>query len=230
MRTNSEKENTPSLNEYVYEEIKNQILIGAYPPGAKLVTKDLAEKFRVSRTPVIVAVNRLAAEGLATAIPQQGVFVKQRTLKEIHDILEIRKMIEVYSVPAVIRTMSFDHETTEKLRATARKFTERSPENYDQAIDLEVAFHTQLIGTSGNEEMVRVFQNEHCMDVTLHLYQRAGMDVSDIQKAKGEHEIIVDELEAGNAEKVTSLLIQHLDRPLDLLNWLITTGRLSHDF
>ena len=77
MSNNIETENNASLSEAVYEELKRRISGGMYEPGEKLVTKEIAEDFGVSRTPVIVAVNRLAAEGIATAVPQQGVFVKK---------------------------------------------------------------------------------------------------------------------------------------------------------
>ncbi len=217
-----------SLNEYVYEEIKSEILAGVYPPGTKLVTKDLAAKFNVSRTPVIVAVNRLAAEGLARAVPQQGVYVRERTLKEIHDILEVRKMLELYAIPHIIRTMSFDLEAAETLHIAARKFAERSPETYDEAIDLETEFHSLLLKTSGIEELLRLFRNEHCMDVTLHLYRMAGVNVTDVKQGSHEHETLVNSLKAGEAEQAYRMLSRHLDRPLDLLNWLITTGRISH--
>jgi len=45
----------PSLSEYAYEEIKHAIERGVYPPGAKLITQEIADRLGISRTPVVAA-------------------------------------------------------------------------------------------------------------------------------------------------------------------------------
>ena len=100
----------PSLSEYAYEEIKHAIERGVYPPGAKLITQEIADRLGISRTPVVAAVNRLTAEGYADAVPQHGIFVKKLSVKMIRDTLELRLMIELFSVDAVIRNMVFDSD------------------------------------------------------------------------------------------------------------------------
>lgn len=225
MSGNNEK--SASLNETVYEELKKQISSGRYRPGQRLVTKDIAADFDVSRTPVIVAVNRLAAEGLATAIPQQGVFVKKFSVKELYDILIIRRMIELYSIGPVMKTMMFDRNAAEDLRAAADELSELNPNDYVKAYEMENRFHSILISMTENAELVKIFEAEHCLDVSRQVYQIANMGIADIELGRIEHGQLVDLLEQGREEDARKLMETHMSRPIDLLNWLITTGRLG---
>lgn len=60
-----------SLVDYAYREIRKRIQIGTYPPGSRLSTQEISTALGVSRTPVVAALNRLVAEGIAEAIPAE---------------------------------------------------------------------------------------------------------------------------------------------------------------
>ena len=96
-------EQTESLIDYAYREIKNKIQDGTYPPGTKLSTQEISDNLGISRTPVVAAINRLVAQGLAEAIPRRGTIVAQLSTQQIKDIIEVRKMIELYSIKSVIK-------------------------------------------------------------------------------------------------------------------------------
>ena len=222
-----ENDNNASLSEAVYEELKRRISGGMYEPGEKLVTKEIAEDFGVSRTPVIVAVNRLAAEGIATAIPQQGVFVKKFSVRELHDILVIRRMIELYAIGPVMKTMQFDRTAAKRLMEVGAELYEIDPNDCIKAFEIENAFHSLIIHMAGNAELEKVFAQEHCLDVTRQVYQIAGMGISDVEIGRSEHKQLVEHLEAGNEAAARAVMEMHMNRPIDLLNWLITTGRME---
>ena len=222
-----ETESNASLSEAVYEELKRRISGGMYEPGEKLVTKEIAEDFGVSRTPVIVAVNRLAAEGIATAVPQQGVFVKKFSVRELHDILVIRRMIELYSIGPVIRTMQFDRQAAKKLTEVSAELYQIDVNDYVRAFEIENAFHSMIIHMTGNAELEKVFASEHCLDVTRQVYQIAGMGISDVEIGRSEHKKLVELMEAGDEEGARAVMEIHTNRPIELLNWLITTGRMD---
>ena len=118
----------PSLSEYAYEEIKHAIERGVYPPGAKLITQEIADRLGISRTPVVAAVNRLTAEGYADAVPQHGIFVKKLSVKMIRDTLELRLMIELFSVDAVIRNMVLTPMQSRSCAAPWRAIRTSAPE------------------------------------------------------------------------------------------------------
>ena len=83
-----------TILEQVYNRIKDDILSGAYGPGYHLQEKELAEKLGVSRSPVREALKQLSVEGLTVSLPHKGVIVKSLTEVEIHEIFEIRAVLE----------------------------------------------------------------------------------------------------------------------------------------
>jgi len=216
-----------SIGEFAYGEIKQLIRNGTYPPGAKLLTQEIANRLGISRTPVVVAINRLAAEGYATAIPQQGVFVKKLSPKNIQDILELRLMIELYSVDSIIRTLSFDTTAVGALREAVLGYQNIGPLDYVKAMEVESRFHHMLLGMMENEEILRVYKQSHCIETTYQMYQMAKMELYNVQDAYQEHGEIVDLLEARDEAGVKTLLEKHIRLPLDMLNWLVKSGRFS---
>lgn len=223
------KKNPQSLAEFAYDEIKKLIQTGTYNPGDKLVAQEIADRFGVSRTPVVIAVNRLAAEGYAESIPQQGTFVKPLSLKTIRDILELRLMIELYSVDSAIRNMTFDTEIVAQLRQAASEYVDIGPRDYEKVTRVESNFHYKLLELSGNQEILRVYKTSRCIETTYQMYRIADMELTTVQSAYPEHMKIVELLERQEESELKSLLEKHIRLPLNMLNWLISSGRhLDH--
>ena len=217
-----------SINEFAYESIKQLIVDGTYAPGTKLQTQNLADSLKISRTPVVVALNRLAAEGYATSIPQQGIFVRKFTYRSLYDILDLRRMIELYSIDAIIEHIRFDKTPIQELREIAELYRELENNNdYNRAMEVECKFHQTFIGLSENNEILKVYKQSLCVEAAYHMYRMAKMPLSQVAEMYREHMNIVDLLEAGDSEQLRDLLEKHIHTPLNMLDWLVKTGRLN---
>jgi DNA-binding GntR family transcriptional regulator len=78
----------------VYAELRQAILRGALRAGERLREEDLAERMRVSRTPVREAIGRLEAEGLAVALPRRGLAVAEVSPEHVMEIYLVREVLE----------------------------------------------------------------------------------------------------------------------------------------
>ena len=67
------------LNHAVYGELRERLLSGRYPAGARLSTEELRTEFGVSKQPVMEALRRLSADGMVEIVPQVG------SLVAVHD-------------------------------------------------------------------------------------------------------------------------------------------------
>ena len=65
-----------SLNEAVYEQIRDSILDGTFALGAPLPRRRLGELFHMSLVPVAQALQRLETEGLVESLPRVGTRVR----------------------------------------------------------------------------------------------------------------------------------------------------------
>ena len=91
-----------NINEKAYNYIKTNIINLTYPPGYNLNLGQLSEKLGVSPTPIKDALFRLSGEGLVEIAPRKGTYVKELSLEDIHEIVQIRIILETAAVEAIV--------------------------------------------------------------------------------------------------------------------------------
>lgn len=102
-----------SLQEKVYEILRDEILSGKLPPNAPLNTNQLSKQLNVSRTPVRDAVNKLVSLGLAVKITYREAKVADFMSDEMYEIFCARSSLEGIAARSAARYMS--DEDKEKL-------------------------------------------------------------------------------------------------------------------
>ncbi|HGE6928799.1 TPA: GntR family transcriptional regulator [Enterobacter cloacae] len=117
-----EKAQRISLTMQVEISLKGALITGSLKPGARLITKEIADKLGTSITPVREALLRLVSSGALQATPAQAFLVPEVTLERYNEITAIRKQLEPMAVAAacqyltqskleILRTLSDDfHE------------------------------------------------------------------------------------------------------------------------
>ncbi|MET3922822.1 GntR family transcriptional regulator [Arthrobacter sp. UYEF20] len=84
------------LRENVRDAIRNRIFEGHYAPGTRLVERDLADEFSVSRLPVREALRMLRQEGLVSdRANSRGTVVSSLTPEQVADLFDVRLALEV---------------------------------------------------------------------------------------------------------------------------------------
>ena len=92
------REDARSVNAAVYDALKEQITTGRLRPGVKLTHQDLAERLKVSRTPVREALERLYQEGFVTRLPRRGFYVAEIDEDEARELYELREALEMFAL------------------------------------------------------------------------------------------------------------------------------------
>ncbi|CAG0947294.1 HTH-type transcriptional regulator McbR [Anaerolineae bacterium] len=83
-----------TMQEIVYDTIRESILSGKYSPGHHLIAEDLAKELGVSRMPVREALHRLEVAGLVTMLPHRGAVVSEFSEPEIIELYHIRAVLD----------------------------------------------------------------------------------------------------------------------------------------
>lgn len=91
---NLEKAQRISLTMQVENSLKGALITGSLKPGARLITKEIADKLGTSITPVREALLRLVSAGALQATPAQAFLVPEVTLERYNEINAIRKQLE----------------------------------------------------------------------------------------------------------------------------------------
>src|SRR4051812_39347141 len=77
-----------------YEQLRQAIYSGQLGAGERIVERDLAERFRISRIPLRESLVRLQAEGLVRSVPYSSTFVENFEPKDILEIYSLRLLFE----------------------------------------------------------------------------------------------------------------------------------------
>ncbi|OAN37749.1 hypothetical protein A4X20_21730 [Mycolicibacterium iranicum] len=95
-----------SVGAMVYEILREAIIDGTLKPGRKLRQEVLAETIGVSRVPVRSALIQLEADGLVELQDRRGAVVKSLTSEQVHEIYEIRMVLETHALRQSMASMT----------------------------------------------------------------------------------------------------------------------------
>jgi len=82
------------LRDQVLTRLRDAIIEGWYPPGTRLIERELCDALGVSRTSVREVLRQLESEQLVKVEPRRGPVVASITASEAHEIYETRAIIE----------------------------------------------------------------------------------------------------------------------------------------
>ena len=145
-----------SLRQQIYEYLQKEIQAGRLVPGSFIKLNEISEHLGVSKTPLRDAIIQMECEGFVSILPRRGVLLKNLTLEEIKDILEILGALESAALRSVFDKITPRRiEMMEKLNAEMRRcIQEKTFEEFDpQYYSLNIAFHGVFLELSNNTAM-----------------------------------------------------------------------------
>lgn len=95
-----------SLTVQVESRLKSALILGMLKPGARLVTKEIAQQLGTSITPVREALLRLVASGALDVTPAQAFLVPAISVCRYQEITALRKTLEGIAVEKATREIN----------------------------------------------------------------------------------------------------------------------------
>lgn len=142
-------------NEYVFRELKDQIITGVIAPGSRLVESNIAEHFGVSRTPVREALQRLAAEDLIDVDPMRGMVVHAPDASEIEDVLVVRASLD--GLAAALAAQKITDTQLTRLRLVVDAMADGvATDRREQIVVANQRFHDIIYAAAGNPRLERI--------------------------------------------------------------------------
>jgi len=139
--------------------LRQLLFDGEIRPGERLVELSLVERIGVSRTPLRLALTTLEHEGLVESLPGGGFTVREFTLAEIDDAIEVRGVLEGTAARFAAERLDAEAELND-LRDTLALLDEvirdESPEAIVSYVELNETFHAQLVVLARSELLSRM--------------------------------------------------------------------------
>ena len=215
---------TITLAEEAYIRLRQEILICTLLPGEIITENKLANRYEMSKTPIREALTQVCRERLVQRLPGRGYMVAPITISEIHDLFDLRLIIETAVVDRVVENST--PEQIAKLREiTTVSYSLDDPKSQVQFLEANCRFHLILAEPSGNIRLLRTLESLMIdMDRLFHLGLR--LRDSDQEMTKGHNEV-VDALESGDVEALRRLIISHISASKDRIMKAIMSGELQ---
>lgn len=193
-----------TLNEQVYDSLKQMILDNVLQPNQKLNETDIAGILGVSATPVREAFKRLAADGFVDIIPYKGVYVKGYTLTELKEVYQCREQLELLALELAFPNMeeSDIDDLIEDLIAY------KNSKDLKTSVGLSNMLHDYIIEKSNNKRL-RILLDQ-LNDVILRDRYITASDESRKAEIHEEHLAILKNIKSKNLEKAKFALSNHI--------------------
>lgn len=196
------------LRDVVFNTLRQAILTGELKPGERLMEIHLADRLGVSRTPIREAIRKLELEGLVVMIPRKGAQVARITEKNLKDVLEVRRALDMLAVRLACSRM--DDEYKKQLREACDEFARVVKNNNTKDItEADVRFHDIINKATGNDRLIQLVNN---LAEQMYRYRLEYIkDAAYHNRLVAEHEEIYSAIMDGDEERATKAVVLHID-------------------
>lgn len=205
-----------STFEDAYSLIYNEIINGSLKPGEVVTEVFLAEKYKISRTPIREALNRFQCEGLInTSNRTKRIF--SLSPHDLEEIFELKKLIEGNVAQKAAENLTHEHDTELILIvAKMRELLEFSPENekdekelLEKWLKLDRQFHEIIFRICGNSRSQQFVER---MNLQWHRLKIGLIAIEGrIGRSILEHQEIANAIIEKDPEKARIKMVGHLE-------------------
>ncbi len=211
-----------TIADQVAAALRHEIATGQLAAGTKLRQVEIAQRFRVSTTPVREAFGLLQSEGLVQIDTHRGVTVFLPTIQDLVEHYDIRMALEMLAVEKAAE--HFQAQNAPPLAALLDEMHATS----DAVLYVERnhQFHMSLYSLSGRSRLlIMIGELRNASNAYLHLYAAAEVP-RDAQRLDKEHREILAACQASDPVRAANAVRHHLQQTVaHVMNVLEQEGK-----
>jgi len=206
---------------WIHTTLRSWIISKKLEPGEKLIQLRIADELKVSRTPVVKALHKLASEGLVDNIPQRGFFVHHLTIKELYELFILRESLE----KIVIRDVAQNIKKNDliKINSIFREFKPNKNIDSSKYRIKDQQFHQLFFDICTNTLAKNINDSYQVLNKTF----LSGL-VRPPEETLKEHRTIIDAIKKGDVQGASRAISVHdnksTHRILNIINGMNSLG------
>ncbi|MDA4846350.1 GntR family transcriptional regulator [Hoeflea poritis] len=212
-----------------YADMKRKILTMAMEPGSDIDEAALSQAYEISRPPFREVLRQLAGEGYVTLVENRGAKVSAMNHKTLRDFFVAAPMI--YSAVSQLAAQNATDLQIQKLKETQRQFRAAiaSGDVAARALNNE-RFHA-IIGEMADNiylqpSLTRLLIDHARIGMTFYQPRSAHM-AENLNTAAEQHDRFIALIEAGDAEAVARLAVDHWELSRNQIEIYVTPAGLD---
>jgi GntR family transcriptional regulator of vanillate catabolism len=192
------------------------LLRGDFRRGERISELPLSSRLGVSRTPIRLALERLAHEGLLEVWPAGGFIVREFTVSDVWDAIELRGVLEGTAARLAAERLEKDRQldTLRKYRDAMDGIRELTAESFAHYLDLNEAFHAELLRLARNEMLRWTLERVTSLPFagpSAVVFARTRLPAAAEMHAIGQaqHHALVEAIESRQGTRAESIAREH---------------------
>jgi GntR family transcriptional regulator of vanillate catabolism len=199
--------------------LREMILAGELPGGARIAELAIVERLGVSRTPIRAALMRLEQEGLIEALPNGGYAVRTFSERDVSEAIELRGTLE-----GLLARLAAERGAAPVLLSEARACLARidevlsrpalDDEAFSRYVGLNQRFHHLLGEMAGSAVIVRELERVASLPfaspsgfVVVQANSPQARDMLIV--AQDQHRQVLDAIERGEGSRAEAIMREH---------------------
>jgi DNA-binding GntR family transcriptional regulator len=196
--------------EHAYKELSQRILVQEIAPNERIKEEFWATRLEVSRAAIRESLTRLLGEGMVRSGEKGGFFASELTAGEIHEIREVREILESAAF-ALACERATARQLTE-IKETVDDFANFVKKNYlASAHEADLRFHQLLVAASGNQRLTQLYQRSH-IPLFLRTTAQPVTKIEEYTQTEKDHRAIHEALRKRDKKAGIELLKAHFSR------------------
>lgn len=198
-----------TLAERLRLRISDEIVRGQLAPGIALDETELAERFKVSRTPVREAIRLLAASGLVDVRPHRSAVVARPAEAQLMGMFEALSELEMICAGfAAERMTNAECDRLQEVHLALRKVVRAG--DALRYYELNVEFHSAIYAGSHNAYLEKITTETRAR---IAPFSRAQFTtLGRLEKSHAEHDDIVKSIISGGRSEAAAAMRVHIER------------------
>lgn len=194
-----------------YGLIRDMILSGELPSGAKIGEEALAEQCGVSRTPIREALSRLEAELLIRRNDTQRSFVADWSLDDVEEMFELRGLLESRAARRAARRVNWSQIERMKLHnnALSEAISTATPDT-QRFLEHNHHFHGIILEASASAQLTNMLTRIVERPIVHRTVQNFTFD--DLQRSVREHGELLAAFEQHDPAWAEAVMVSHIRR------------------
>ncbi|MGU7837842.1 GntR family transcriptional regulator [Burkholderia sp. AW33-5] len=207
-----------STADAVAASLREMIINGELQAGERLVERDLAERFGISRIPMREAIQRLEREGLLDIFRNRGAVVRMLSASDVQEIYDMRTLLEGDAIYRSVKRL--DDETLARAELVHRLLGESNVPRRQGELNRE--FHALLYSCCGNARQLKAIAE---LRSQVERYERLQTTLlADTPSFQVEHDAILQACRERNARGARAMTVAHLDSARRIVMRLVEGG------
>ena len=206
--------NSDTQTERLVLALRERILKGEFSQGERLTELGLVSLLQASRTPIRLALERLANEGLLDPIPTGGFRLRSFSLIDIWDAIEIRGVLEGTAVRFAAERLVQVGELARVKRLVSKATLEIpvTAEGFARYLEINRSFHRELWCLAKSPPLFR--ELEHICKIPFAapealVFGLADREPSTAYVAAEQHRALVEAVENREGARAEALAREH---------------------